>query len=148
MIASIANLVYELPHKLPNDLRLRILRNKETLRKSQIWMETSSFQKSNFGNGNQKTRKSRYKTFLVLFSFTGFLYFVPNILPRIVGFTWFCNLLEISRPNVLWKLHCTKMLSISSVNVTKSFVQCLWIFWNFITVLFWNLYNKTLVKHR
>ena len=84
MIASIANLVYELPHKLPNDLRLRILKNKETLRKSQIWMETSSFQKSNFGNGSQKTRKSRYKTFLVLFSFTGFLYFVPNILPRIV----------------------------------------------------------------
>ena len=40
MISSIANLVYELPHELPNDLRLRILRNKEILGKSQIWVET------------------------------------------------------------------------------------------------------------
>ena len=42
------------------------------------------FQKLNFGSSSQKTRKSRYQTFLVLSSFTGFLYFVPNILPRIV----------------------------------------------------------------
>ena len=52
-------------------------------------METQSsaqfpFQKSSFGSNSQKTRKSRYQTFLVLSSFTGFLYFVPNILPRIV----------------------------------------------------------------
>ena len=40
VISSIANLVYELPHKLPNNLRLRILGNKEILGKSQIWMET------------------------------------------------------------------------------------------------------------
>ena len=33
----------------------------------------------------QNTRKSRYQTFLFLSSFTGFLYFVPNILPRILG---------------------------------------------------------------
>ena len=37
---SVANLVYELPHELPNDLRLRILGNKEILGKSQIWVET------------------------------------------------------------------------------------------------------------
>ena len=33
----------------------------------------------------KKTRKSRYQTFLVLSSFTGFFYFIPKILPRIVG---------------------------------------------------------------
>ena len=90
MISSIANLLYELPHELPNDLRLRILGNKEILVKSQIWVETepsaqSPFQKLNLGSSSQKTRKGRYQTFLVLSSFTGFLYFVPNILPRIVG---------------------------------------------------------------
>ena len=31
MISSIANLIHELPHELPNDLRLRILGNKEIL---------------------------------------------------------------------------------------------------------------------
>ena len=40
MISSIANLVHELPHELPKDLRLRILGNKEILEKSQIWVET------------------------------------------------------------------------------------------------------------
>ena len=38
MISSIANLVYE----LPNNLRLRILGNKEILGKSQIWVEIVS----------------------------------------------------------------------------------------------------------
>ena len=85
---SIANLVYGLPHKLPNDLRLRILENKEMLGKSQIWVETqpsaqSLFQK--FGSSSQKTCKSRYQTFFALSSLAGFLYFVPNILPRIVA---------------------------------------------------------------
>ena len=37
---SIANLVQEFPHELPNDLRLRILGNKEILGKSQVWVET------------------------------------------------------------------------------------------------------------
>ena len=45
----------------------------------------SSFQKLNFGSSSQKTRKSRYQTFLVLSSFTGFLGFVRNILHRIVS---------------------------------------------------------------
>ena len=55
----------------------------------------SSFQKLNFGNSidtnththshtHTQTRKSRYPSFLLLSNFTGFLYFVPNILPRIV----------------------------------------------------------------
>ena len=84
MISSIANLVYE----LTNDLRVTILGNKEILGKSQIWVETepsaqSPFQKQNFGKSSQKTCKSRYPTFLALSNFTGFLYLVPNILPRI-----------------------------------------------------------------
>ena len=40
--------------------------------------------KLSFGSSSQKTRKSRYQTFLVMSSFTGFLYSVPNTLPRIV----------------------------------------------------------------
>ena len=111
MVSSIANLVCDVPHKLPNDLRLRIftprhfrrwrdpahtrkkrlriLGNKEILVKSQIWVETepsaqSPFQKLNLGSSSQKTRKGRYQTFLVLSSFTGFLYLVPNILPWII----------------------------------------------------------------
>ena len=57
------------------------------LGKSQIWVEPisqSPFQKLIFGNSSQKSRKTRYQTCFVLSSFTGFLYFVPNILPRIV----------------------------------------------------------------
>ena len=88
MISSIANLVYDLPHELPNDLRLRILGNKDIIGKSKIWVgiepsAQSSFQKLNFGNSSQKTHKSRFQIFLVLFSLTGFLYFVSNILSRI-----------------------------------------------------------------
>ena len=37
---SVANLVYELPHELPNDLRLRILGNKEISENYQIWVDT------------------------------------------------------------------------------------------------------------
>ena len=40
LILSIANLLYELSHELPNNLRLRILRNQEILEKDQIWMGT------------------------------------------------------------------------------------------------------------
>ena len=70
-------------------LKTKDIRNKKILGKSQTWMETqpsaqSPFQKLNFGSSSQKTPKSRYQTFLVLSSFTGFLYFVPNILPKIV----------------------------------------------------------------
>ena len=47
-------------------------------------MTQSTFHKLNFGNRSEKTRKNRYQTFFVLSSFIGFLYFVPNILFRIV----------------------------------------------------------------
>ena len=54
-----------------------------------MWMETppsvqSSFQKLNFDNDCQKMRKIREQIFEALSSFTGFLYFAPNILSRIV----------------------------------------------------------------
>ena len=89
VIFSITNLVCELPHEVPNDLRPRILGNKEILGKSQTWVEPSAqppLQNLNFGSCSQKTRKSVYQTFLVLSGFTGFLHFVPNILPRIAGY--------------------------------------------------------------
>ena len=41
------------------------------------------FKKLSFGNSSQKARKSGYQTFLVLSTFTGFLYIVPNILAGI-----------------------------------------------------------------
>ena len=44
----------------------------------------SSFQKLNVDNSCQKTRKIRYYTFEVLSNFTVFIYFVLNILSRIV----------------------------------------------------------------
>ena len=45
----------------------------------------SSFQNLNFDNSCQKIRKIRLQTFEVISNFTGFLYFVPNILAGIVG---------------------------------------------------------------
>ena len=53
-------------------------------------------QKLNFGNNSQNTRKSRYKTFLILSSFTEFLCFVPNILSRTVGTKFQLKLIILS----------------------------------------------------
>ena len=70
MISSIANLVYELPHGLSNDLRFRFLGNKDILGKSQIWVETFekvyqfTFEKLSFSNSSQKHAKVDIKLFL------------------------------------------------------------------------------------
>ena len=61
MISSIINLVHELPHDLPDDLRRRMLGNKEIIGKSQIWMQTkasakSTPQKLNSPNSSQTAR--------------------------------------------------------------------------------------------
>ena len=85
----LTSLVYQLLCKLVDDLRLRILGNKKILNKSQILVKTqpraySPFQKLNFGNGSQKTGESRCQAFLLLFSFTGFIHFFPNVLYGIV----------------------------------------------------------------
>ena len=65
LVSSITNLVHDFPHRLPNDLRLSILENYEILEKCQVWVERSPsiqscFQKLNFHNDKQKTRKIRY----------------------------------------------------------------------------------------
>ena len=59
------------------------------LGKSLIWVEIwpsaqPPLEKLNFGNTSQKKHGKVEITFLVHSSFTGFLYFVPNILSRIV----------------------------------------------------------------
>ena len=85
LISSITNLV----HELPNDLRLRILGNQEILEKCQMWVETqpsaqSPFQKLNIDNSCKK-HANLDATIEALSNFTVFLYFVPNILSRIVA---------------------------------------------------------------
>ena len=56
-----------------------------------MWVETQPsaqppFQKLNVNSSCQKTRKIRYSIFEVLSNLIAFLYFVTNILPRIVVF--------------------------------------------------------------
>ena len=100
---STANLV----HELPNDLRLRILGNKELLGKSQIWVETlvpsaqSPLQILNFGSSSQKTRKSRYQTFLACPVLLDFSTLFQIFLNRIV---WANNFLVLTRPSLLQTL--------------------------------------------
>ena len=130
MISSIANLVYKLPHESPNDLRLRILGNKEVLGQSQIWVETSPWAVSlleiKLGNNSQKLRKSRYQTFLFLSSFPGFLYFVPNILPKIV---WPNKVLFLTRLSLLQTLifwHFVYYQRISTI-IKENIKQVSWV---------------------
>ena len=47
-MSSIVNLVYELLHELPKDLRFRFLGSQELSEKSQIWMETEPSTQSPF----------------------------------------------------------------------------------------------------
>ena len=118
LISSIMNLAHELPHELPNDLSLRILENQEILEKCQMWVQTqpnvqSSFQKLNVENSCQKTHKTRYYIFEVLPNFIVSLYFVPNILSRIVlsllvknchyTFSWYASQIVVvfySKPTI------------------------------------------------
>ena len=130
MISSLSNLVYALSHELPNGLRLRILGNKEIGRESSIWVETEPsahfpFKKLNFGTSSQKTDKSRYQTCLILFTFTGFLYFVPNIFPMIV---WANKFLVWTRPSLLqtwifWHFICYQSIS-AIFNQNKKQFSC------------------------
>ena len=61
-------MAHELPHELPNNLRLRIFGNYKILEKCQMWVETqpntqSPFQTPpNADNSRQKTRTIRYYT--------------------------------------------------------------------------------------
>ena len=49
-MSSIANFVYKLPHELPNDLKLMIIRNQKLLEKSEIWVNTQPSDQSPFKN--------------------------------------------------------------------------------------------------
>ena len=71
--------------------------------------------KLNLGSSSQKTRKSTYQTFLVLSSFTGFLYSVPTILPRIVALDAFYKCLVYYILNILSSSHISASLFISVV---------------------------------
>ena len=81
-ISSLANLVYELPHELPNNLSLMIFGNQEisNLRLCAQY----PFKNLDFANSSWKTRKNRYQTFL-FFIFIRLLDFFPNILSEIVA---------------------------------------------------------------
>ena len=93
LISSKTNLVYELPHKLPNSLRLRILGNQE-IRKFQKNREfgwTHSVVPSLHSRTQtlqmafEKYAKVDTKLFFFLSSLTGLVHFMPNILFGIVG---------------------------------------------------------------
>ena len=80
---------------LPNDFRLTILGNKKMLEKSKNWEEAevnyqSPLQKQIFGKSNKKLHRSRFQCFFILFNFAWFLYFVSNILSRVVDdyYSW------------------------------------------------------------
>ena len=50
LISSLGNLVYKLPHELPNDLRLRFLESQSILGKYQILMDTQARAQPQFKN--------------------------------------------------------------------------------------------------
>ena len=97
LLSSITKLVHEFPHKLPKDLRLRIVGNYIILEKCQMWVETqpsaqSFFQNLNVDNSCQKTRKVSHYVLETLSNFSVFLYFVSKVLSRIVAdFSIFAN---------------------------------------------------------
>ena len=99
VIPSIANLVQELPHELPNDLRVRILGNIEILGKPQIWVETqrsaqTPFQKLNFGVTAKKHTEVDIQLFL---SF-------PDLLDFSILFQMSC--LGLSEQTKFWSEPC------------------------------------------
>ena len=99
VIPSIANLVQELPHELPNDLRVRISGNIEILGKPQVWVETqrsaqTPFQKLNFGVTAKKHTEVDIQLFL---SF-------PDLLDFSILFQMFC--LGLSEQTKFWSEPC------------------------------------------
>ena len=90
VISSVKNLVKELPHRLPSDLRLTTLGNLgkiSNLAGDIIWPSSQFFiQKLSIGSSSQNVHNSSYQSFLVLSSFTRAFYFVLYILSVILGF--------------------------------------------------------------
>ena len=65
------------------------LRKSKNIRKllslgAEIAKSQAPYHKLNIGNSSEKICKSRSQTFHLISGFTGFLYFVRNILPRLV----------------------------------------------------------------
>ena len=90
MNSSTKHIVYELPLKLPNDLRLRTFGNQEIMEKLKKYVEAelstqSTFQEKIFNTSSQKLHKQISK-FLILSSFPWFLDTVSLILSAIVEF--------------------------------------------------------------
>ena len=123
MASSIANLVYKLPHELPNDLRLRILGNKEISVKSQSYVDTqpsaqTPFQKLNVGNSSPKINIKVYKfvsKFLDLSSFTRLLKRKRNS--------------SFTRENQFWsqlRPVSLKLCFFFGLYIIKAFIQILW----------------------
>ena len=91
-----------------------------------MWVEKqssaqSSFKKLNINNGSQKKtlfNTFRYYTFQVLSNFTVFLYFVQNILPRIVKQSFGCNLAQSPSNLNFWTFSVTlKHFSVHDKNI-------------------------------
>ena len=123
MASSIANLVYKLPHELPNDLRLRILGNKKISVKSQSCVDTqpsaqTPFQKLNVGNSSPKINIKVYKfvsKFLDLSSFTRLLKRKRNS--------------SFTRENQFWsqlRPISLKLCFFFGLYIIKAFIQILW----------------------
>ena len=123
MASSIANLVYKLPHELPNDLRLRILGNKEISVNSQSYVDTqpsaqTPFQKLNVGNSSPKINTKVYKfvsKFLDLSSFTRLLKRKRNS--------------SFTRENQFWsqlRPVSLKLCFFFGLYIIKAFIQILW----------------------
>ena len=96
VVATTTSLVYGFSHELPNNLRLRILGNKEILGKSLIWFEKGqvSLPEIKLWNSNQKSRHNQISKFsspvkfywISLFCFN---YFVQDILSKkILALNW------------------------------------------------------------
>ena len=68
MKPSTKNIVYKLPHELPNSLRLNIIEHFEIMEKRQKWVEAEPstpflFQKKYFGTSDQKLHKKKCQSF-------------------------------------------------------------------------------------
>ena len=79
LICRIINLVYELSHNLPKDLRLKIFGNSKILEKSQVeqrhnLVPSLSFKNSTLPLAVRKTCKSRYQTSLSIQFYWTFLF--------------------------------------------------------------------------
>ena len=117
------------------------LRKLANIRKFSVWVETL-----NLVNSSQKINKSRHQSFSVMSNFTGFIYFVPRILSRIV---WRNKFLIITCHNLLQTL-----IEISSNSIGLK-IQIEWFYvstifytwfalkfnfvktWTFLLIVFW-----------